>query len=356
MFLIDIKDSALKIEVEIDFHIHDRGYVVDLDESQWSRKAMSDLIEFRHLKYIIAVAEEGNITKAAERLFVSQPALSKQIKDIEDEIGIPIFIRNREGVELTPPGQMLVAYARDTLSARTEILEMARAVHRGEVPPMRLGFSSFIKSSLLQMFRDSYTRMFPSCEIHLSGGESAHLLSRLGQGTLDAAFLPMPIEETGLIAHQVACDPLVVCMRADDPLARELEISLPVLASKLRIFRDPLSHPLAHSRLVEMLSDVGIKPVLDCFAATPNDIQLMVRSGYGVALVEQSWVVDPELTTRPVARLHWTADTAFVHHRAAAHPALRLAIRLLQKMQTSRLGNETSWQTKSMPVQLDLLA
>jgi LysR family hydrogen peroxide-inducible transcriptional activator len=329
---------------------------VDFDERQRSSKAMSDLIEFRHLKYIIAVAEEGNITKAAERLFVSQPALSKQVRDIEDEIGFPVFIRNREGVELTPPGLMLVAYARDVLSGRAEILDMARAVHRGAVPPMRLGFSSFIKSSLLQMFRDSYRRMFPSCEIHLSGGESANLIPRLEHGTLDAAFLPMPIEDGNLVAHQVARDPLVVCMRADDPLARELEISPQVLASKLRIFRDPQSHPSAHSRLIELLSDVGIKAVIDCSAATPNDIQLMVGGGYGLALVEQSWVIDPNLTTRPVAGLRWTADSAFVHHRGAAHPALRVAIRLLQKMQAGRLHKEAISSSQSLPHQLDLLA
>ncbi len=71
---------------------------------------MSDLVEFRHLKYIVALAEAGNFTRAAEQLFLSQPSLSKQIKDIEDEIGFPIFVRTREGVRTTPSGQMMVAY------------------------------------------------------------------------------------------------------------------------------------------------------------------------------------------------------------------------------------------------------
>ena len=145
-------------------------------------------------------------------------------------------------------------------------------------------------------------------------------------------------------------------MRFDDPIAREPEIQLPVLAAKLRIFRDPESHPSAHCRLLEMLSDVGIKPVIDCSAATPNDIQLMVRAGYGVALVEQSWVIDPDLTTRPVAGLRWTADTAFVHRKSAAHPALLVAIRLLHKMQKGRSHKEPLLPGKGMPIQLDLLA
>jgi DNA-binding transcriptional LysR family regulator len=104
------------------------------------------------------VAEAANITRAAERLFLAQPSLSKQIKDLEDEIGFPIFIRNREGVQITPAGQMIIAYAQEALLARTKIISMAHAVHLGEVPPFRLGFSSFINPNLLQLFRGAYIR------------------------------------------------------------------------------------------------------------------------------------------------------------------------------------------------------
>ena len=84
---------------------------------------MSDVVEFRHLKYIVAVAETANFTRAAERLFLAQPSLSKQVKDLEDEIGFPIFVRNRDGVRITPAGQMIISYAQEALSARTEALK-----------------------------------------------------------------------------------------------------------------------------------------------------------------------------------------------------------------------------------------
>lgn len=317
---------------------------------------MSDLVEFRHLKYIVAVAEEASITKASERLFLAQPSLSKQIRDLEDDIGFPIFIRNREGVGLTPAGQMLIAYAQEALSLRDEILDVARAVHRGEVPPLRLGFSSFVTPSLLQSFRDSYTRIFLNCEVHLSGDERANILEQLAYGALDAAFLPMPIDGADWIVHEVSRVPLVVCMRADDPMAREPEVSLPDLAARLRIFRAPKAHPSAHKRLVEMLSEVGVKPVFSCCAATPGDIQWMVKGGYGVALVEQSSANDPDLTTRPIVGVRWTADTAFVHHNEAEHPALSVVERVLQKMRRVRSHTKSLSTPKDLPLQLDLLA
>ena len=81
---------------------------------------MSDSLEFRLLKYIVAVAETSNFTRAAERLFLAQPSLSKQIRDLEEELKFPLFDRSRDGVKITAAGEMVLAYARETLSARED--------------------------------------------------------------------------------------------------------------------------------------------------------------------------------------------------------------------------------------------
>ena len=124
---------------------------------------MYDLVEFRHLKYIAAVAEEGNITRAANRLHIAQPSLSKQIKDIEDEIGFSIFTRTRDGVSVTPSGQIIVVYAQEAIARRSEVVALAQAVHRGAIPPLRLGISSFINPALLQHLRDQHCRYRLPC-------------------------------------------------------------------------------------------------------------------------------------------------------------------------------------------------
>jgi DNA-binding transcriptional LysR family regulator len=155
---------------------------------------MSDSLEFRLLKYIVAVAETSNFTRAAERLFLAQPSLNKQIRDLEEEIRFPIFDRSRDGVRVTLAGKMVVAYAKETLRARDELVAMARAVYLGEVPPLRLGFSSFVSGHLLQSFRETYCGMFPGCEIKLTGGDPPQVLQRINQRALDCAILPMPIE------------------------------------------------------------------------------------------------------------------------------------------------------------------
>jgi DNA-binding transcriptional LysR family regulator len=317
---------------------------------------MSDLLEFRHLKYIVAVAEEANFTRAAERLFLAQPSLSKQIKDLEDVIGFPIFVRSRDGARITPGGQMMIHYAQEALLARTQMVATARAVHKGELPALRLGFSSFINPNLLEYFRDSYSRLFPDCRIHLSGGDPANILQRLKQGTLDGAFLPMPVDGADWAVLEVSRDPYVVCMRADDPLTGETEIHIADLAHRLKIFRDPETHASAHQRLTAILMAAGINPEVSCSAATPADIQWMIRAGYGLALVDRTATLDSGLTTRPIAGIEWTSDTAFVHHKKAEHLALPFAIRFLQQMRKNTSGKPAGSRREERQLQLNLPA
>lgn len=291
---------------------------------------MSDSLTFRLLQYVKAVAETLNFTRAAQRMYVSQPSLSQQVRDLEDQLKFPIFERGGAGIRITDAGRLLIAYADTALQERDEIVAMARAIHLGQVPPLRLGFSSFINANLLQTFRESYEEMFPGCVIQLSGGDPLLTLQRLNQRQLDCAILPMPIDEDLYIVQQIFCSPLVVCMRSDDPLANQVQLDIHEVGKHIKIFRDPELQPLAHSRLVEMFNEAGISPSLMSSARTPSEIQWMVKAGYGLALVDQLLPLEAGLTTRPIAGVSWTADTAFVHLSRADHIALPFVERFLQ--------------------------
>jgi DNA-binding transcriptional LysR family regulator len=143
---------------------------------------------------------------------------------------------------MTPAGEMILAYARETLRAREELVTMARAVHLREVPPLRLGFSSFVNANLLQSFRDRYESMFPGCEIQLAGGDPMHVLHRINQRSLDCAILPMPIDNDIYHVQQMSQSPFVVCVRSDDPLASKTQLDIQYIAHKIKIFRDPEVH------------------------------------------------------------------------------------------------------------------
>jgi len=315
---------------------------------------MSESLTFRLLQYIKAVAETRNFTRAAERLYLAQPSLSQQVRDLEDQLGFPIFARNG-GIRVTDSGRLLAAYAESALRERDEIVAMARAIHLRQVPPLRLGFSSFINAGLLENFRECYDEMFPGCEIQLSGGDPILTLQRLNQRRVDCAILPMPIDEDICNVQQISQSPLVVCMRTDDALARHAQLDIHEVAHRIKIFRDPELQPSAHSRLVEMFNEMGIPLSLANSARTPSEVQWMVKAGYGLALVDQLLPLEASLITRPIAGVNWTADTAFVHQSRADHIALPFIERFLQK-NWQNSGRKKRPSESLRPEQLKLLA
>ncbi len=293
---------------------------------------MSDSVEFRHLEYLLAIYEGKNFTKAAERVYRSQPAVSQQVRALEEDEGFPIFVRGgRNGVFPTPPGELILNWASKVLTERREVFAMARAIYNKQVPPLKLGFSPFINPPLLQALRLAYEELFPSCEMQLTSGNTTHTLQRLDHGGLDCAILPLPIDRDLWTVLQVAQAPLVLCMRTDDPLASKVQIDIHEAALRLKIFRDPELYPAAHSRLSEMFAEVGIRLNLANSAATPTDMQWMVKEKYGLALIDQLATLDAGLTTRPIAGVSWTSDTAFVVSKKGAHIALPLLEKYLRE-------------------------
>ncbi len=293
---------------------------------------MSDSVEFRHLEYLLAIYEVKNFTKAAQRVYRSQPAVSQQVRALEEDVEFPIFVRGgRNGVSPTPPGELILNWARKVLTERREVFAMARAIYKRQVPPLRLGFSPFVHPLLLQALRVTYEELFPSCEIQLSSGDTAHTLQRLERNGLDCAVLPLPVNRDLWAVLQVAQSPLVLCMRTDDPLASETQVDIHEAASRITIFRDPELHPAAHSRLSEMFAEVGVPLNITNSAATPSDMQWMVKENYGLALIDQLSALEAGLTTRPIAGVNWTADTAFVTSKESAHIALLLLEKYLRE-------------------------
>ena len=256
----------------------------------------------------------------------------------------------RDGVSPTPAGELILNWARNVLAERREIFIMALAIHNGDVPPLKLGFSPFVNPLLLQTFRAAYGALFPGCEIQLSSGDTTHSLRRLNHGGLDCAVLPMPVGKDLWNVLQVAQSPLVLCMRRDDPLTSQTQVDIRQAAPRIRVFRDPELHPSAHARLIELFAEVGISLELANSAATPSDMQWMIKETGGLALIDQLAPLDFGLVTRPIAGLSWTADTAFVTSKEAAHIALPFVEKYLRE------NNLSGERKQSRPQQLKLIS
>jgi DNA-binding transcriptional LysR family regulator len=295
-----------------------------------------DQLEFRHLKYIKAVAEERSFTAASDRVHITQSTISTQIKHLEEFFGIDFF--SREPVELTPFGVLLLAAGEDLLELREEIVDMLLALRTGEITPLRLGFSSLVEKETLHSITETIRRIFPYCDIHTDGDEIQALVDRVDAGDLDGALVTLPVEHrSDLTTCIVERDPLYVCMRSDDPLAAHEAIPAHLLNGKLSLFQYPKVHHAAHVRLLELLHGVGVTPRKANPNANRDQIQWMVHQGQCYALFRKGSRLMPGLTCRPIHGIDWTIDTAVILKPKSQHPALAMLMREVRKrsVQTS---------------------
>jgi DNA-binding transcriptional LysR family regulator len=190
-------------------------------------------MEFRHLRYIIAVAEEGHITRAAERLGIQQPPLSRLIKAVEHQIGVQLFRRVPRGVELTEAGRTFLDGARATFTSLDRTLESARRTARGEEGRISVAFASSIAfhpvvPSVIREFRET----FPRVAVMLAEGGPSELIEWIQSDRLDAAFVRVSDARIdGLVFHPLLDELLVVALPEGHALGLDQDrVSLPLEA------------------------------------------------------------------------------------------------------------------------------
>jgi LysR family hca operon transcriptional activator len=180
---------------------------------------MERRMELRHLRYFVAVAEEGSLTVAAEkRLHTAQPSLSRQIRDLEYEVGVPLLSRSVHGVELTPAGRAFLDHARLALTQAEAAAEAARRVAQPAKPVFAIGFLTGQEVDWLPQATKVLRDELLNIEIKVSSDHSATLADDLQRGKLDIAFMrrePTPDLEFRLVARE----PLVVVLPSDHRLA-----------------------------------------------------------------------------------------------------------------------------------------
>ena len=190
-------------------------------------------MELRHLRYFVAVADAGSLTVAAEqKLHTSQPSLSRQIRDLEQEVGVPLMHRSAHGVELTSAGKAFLDHARMALVQAEAAKEAALRAAQPAKPTFALGFMSGAEIGLLPAVDRVLRDEFPGIEIRLSSDYSPVLAKALMRRKLDAAFI-RPEEQMGDLSYtRVRTDPLVFVFPSDHRLASQAAIAPQEIANE----------------------------------------------------------------------------------------------------------------------------
>jgi DNA-binding transcriptional LysR family regulator len=250
-------------------------------------------VELRHVRYFIAVAEEGHITRAAERLGMQQPPLSQQIKAMERELDVQLFRRKPRGVELTDAGRALLEDAREILARLDQALETTRRTARGEQGRIRVGISvtsTFhpLVPRAIRAFREAYPLVF----LTLQEGRTHDLVELLRGERIDAAFVRLPpADPDGVAVNNLLEEPMVLALPSAHVLARgsrSTAIPLKSLANETFIAPPSQRGPGLRATAFEAYRAAGFAPRIGQEDAGTTTALSFVAAGLGISIVPAS--------------------------------------------------------------------
>lgn len=248
-------------------------------------------MDIRHFRYFLTVAEEGHITRAAERLGMQQPPLSQQIKAMETELNVQLFRRLPRGVELTEAGRALLPEARAIISGVEEAVAKTKRTARGEEGALSVGFTSSapFHPFIPQVIR-RYRERFPKVELILEEAGTAEMAEALKAERLDAAFVRSPVaDRTGLAIHALVQEPMLLAVPQDHRLATATApVGLQQLADEPFILYRRTAGQGLYDAIMQACRSAGFEPVIAQQAPRIVSTLNLVAAGLGVTIAPAS--------------------------------------------------------------------
>ena len=241
-------------------------------------------MELRQLRYFVAVAEAGNISRAAKRIFLTQPALSRQIKALEDEIGQCLLERQAHSIRLTPVGEALLREARELLQHAEQVLERVRVVGRGL--RLRVGYAPSLAAGILSAAVGNFTQTHPNARVELFDLSTAEMLAGLESDKLDVALSVGQQRETrGLKWMPLLRAPWRLAVNQNHRLARRSRVTPAEAAREPLLVFCQRDYPEYWDIITGWLRDHRQRPRIAGEYDGLDSLMAAVESGLGVALV-----------------------------------------------------------------------
>ena len=219
-------------------------------------------MELRHLRYFVAVAEMENVSRAAVKLHVSQPGISRQMRDLEDELGIRLFARSAKSLKLTEAGAAFLGEARTILQRADEAVKLARAVARGERGEIHVGYAPSLTTEVLPCALHSFHNAAPGVHVKLHDFSSDEMLRGVGEGRLHLSLMARPSERAlgGLKFELLREYPICVAMPPKHRFARGKTVALKQITDEPLVVYSRAEYPEYHAMLVELFAKIGRTP------------------------------------------------------------------------------------------------
>jgi DNA-binding transcriptional LysR family regulator len=292
-------------------------------------------VEFRHLRYFIAVAEELNITRAAEKLNVSQPPLSRQIRQLEEEVGVALFDRDTKGVVLTPAGEIFLRESRQLLVHLERVLEAVRPPKEARFGTVNVGLAAGLSASLASILA-AYEKQFPlvtiQCKDILSGYQSQALTNK----AIDIGFLRPPVEPVHLMSEFIFQESIMVVLPRHHVLAKNELLRLREIANETLLLQARNFGSGIHEKFLQMFRNIAVEPkiVQTQTGAHEEAGSMLVASGKGVFLIPSGLAhrcINDEITAIRIAEPNAFFEVHMAWRRNETSPLVNDLLRFVRE-------------------------
>jgi DNA-binding transcriptional LysR family regulator len=296
------------------------------------------VLDLRRLRYFLAVAEERNFTRAAERLHVAQPALSRQVRTLERELGTPLLRRTTHEVELTDAGRELAARGTALVAEADAVWRSVRATASGERGVLDVGYGTSVGYETAPRLLAAVGEQLPGVQVRTHVLPLAAVLAGVADGSLDAGLVRCPPQVMGLEARLVRREPQGVLLRSDHPLAAGESVALGALRGEAVLLHPREANRGHYDAIVALLRAAGVEPDIVLREVAFDATEGPVASGRAITIVGASAgrLLPPGVVWLPL-RPEATIEVALVVRSGGRAPAVeRLAVEI--ERASARLG------------------
>lgn len=242
-------------------------------------------MEFRQIRAFLAVAEDLHFRRAAERLGLAQPAVSKQIRQLEEELGVRLLLRTRREVRVTAEGQVFVGRARDILGSVREATEAVRRAAQGREGKLEIGYSPALEIRVVPRVFRLFRRRYPSVDLRMVPQSSVEQHENLRHRRIDAGFMLHPTEDAGLKMQSIGNDRLVLVSPKDHPLGKCPGTPLARLRDEPFVILGRRHAPEFFDLVISATRAAGVSLRIAAEARSVHENLSLVASGIGVGLL-----------------------------------------------------------------------
>ena len=281
-------------------------------------------IELRTMRYIVAVGVELHFTRAAERVHVAQPSLSKQIRNVEEELGVELFKRTtRKQVEVTEPGRVFIENAQQALLYADRAASMARAASAGQLGKLLLGVSPLVDLQLFFRIRDAFEKRYQEVQFQFVTGLAREQAEWAMRSDIHAGLIELPIRYRGLAVLSIFREPMALVFPRNDKLGKSKAVT-PAQLRERRLILLSAGADLAHDRILASLETWGYRSERVLEVISLGQALDFVGAGEGVTVVRASAIrfESKTIAHRPMPNLPML-DVGLAYRRDVRSPLVR---------------------------------